>query len=1476
MCLFTHFAAGALAGGATGNVWVGAAAGLASHAVLDMIPHWDHPDWRVELAAGLASLVLLLLMPFATAPAVVGGILGMVPDLENLFQKLGWMGRGRFVFPTHTGLLPHGRALGPRSLGWQVAIFVVCFGALGLITPTDATAAEPGTTAVLGRPEIELLASDEQRTVVRLRLPAAQSPSDWESIDPRLAVWPVAGWTGEQGLEDVPPQWLLPLAVPTRLDVPARVLGVSWWKEPTEGSFDQASLVQAGRPAVQRGVPILGAVVALSGGGGILREITLEFSHAPTGTERENLGLAGGEGFGLKSGAEAPTGVLNPDLQRRLAAGDRERALTGRPAAHKDAAGPLFAATTHWLKLDVTATGFYRVSGQDLAGWGVSTGEVDPAKLRLYRGGGLHLDANPEVPDAAQPRRVGLNEVAISVQDGGDGEWNLDDELHFYGVGTSTWLDRFDPAAGRLDHYDHPAASTAVYWLTWEADAVPSPLPGTPRRVLPVAAPAQGAPVETAGQVRTHFEQQVLDDRGLVADNYVWANTISSSRTESFTLRNPVPGAAARYSVEVRATSFGWRPTYEAVAWLNGDEAGAGRTFFTGNSQEDSLRVRVMGSSATVVAGGNTLRLRNARADSGQVLALDSYGVMVPSRLDLGDGQGPIQFGLWGDTVPAPGTPTDLQVAVPAPSELLLWDVTVPDSSLALAGTAGTGTVTYGLVRDPGVDRHFVTARRSSLARVAAGRRVQPVDLTARSTALDYVVIAPQGFINAAADLAAYRGTDIPGIAVPAAAAVLVDDIYDNFSGGQKDVWALRNYLRWVYGQSAHRLQYVCLLGNASRDPRNYKNKVPYLDLADLVPTQLRTTFPDNPAHESVWDSPYASDDGLVSFEASQYRQWDTPDLHCARLPALTPAEARGMVDRVIAYARSPEPGPWRNHVLMTADDANRPGHPVPIRGIEPSHTVQAEKLAETYLPVAVDVQKIFAVDYPFAPGSRIKPEVRQAINVALSAGTTMFYYVGHGADDNLADEQIFRTQDIAGLTNGLRRFVFLAFSCDVGVYDSIVRRSMAEEFVAGQAGGAIAAICASQVSFVNENEDLSEAFYAVLYPGRGVMPERTLGAALSLAKGLMGGGNLGANAQRYTLFGDPATRLPHPDDSLGFATGSLDTLRTGRRHTALVDDGAGDGYSLLVNDSQQPTVFTAWLTYYDSSLGRNVYVSPADYPWLKQGATVFRGTGTAGAGDLAVPFKAPLQLGLGERGRVRLIVDDPDGGRTAVATVPVVSGGTGPSDDLIGPDIVLGFEDGRYRVQPGTQLEVALQDTSGIAMLGTSPGNSILLEFDDSGFMTNVTGAFAYDPDSYTAGRLGFGLPSDLAPGRHTAALYAADALGNVGSDTLSFELVPAGVADIASVTLFPNPTAGPCRLIFELSEPMEVRWDIYTVAGRRVRTVQEAFAQAGPRILEWDGRDTEGDEIGNGTYLYVVRGLSAGGDGRDITRTGKLVIMR
>ncbi len=90
MCLFTHFAAGALAGGATGHVGWAAVAGAASHAVLDAIPHYDHPDWRLELAGGVAALLLLLAMPFVSPAAVVGGLtVSRVAGTISTYEKHG-------------------------------------------------------------------------------------------------------------------------------------------------------------------------------------------------------------------------------------------------------------------------------------------------------------------------------------------------------------------------------------------------------------------------------------------------------------------------------------------------------------------------------------------------------------------------------------------------------------------------------------------------------------------------------------------------------------------------------------------------------------------------------------------------------------------------------------------------------------------------------------------------------------------------------------------------------------------------------------------------------------------------------------------------------------------------------------------------------------------------------------------------------------------------------------------------------------------------------------------------------------------------------------------------------------------------------------------------------------------------------------------------------------------------------------------
>ncbi|MBK7188202.1 MAG: hypothetical protein IPH86_05815 [bacterium] len=331
MCLFTHFAAGALAGGLTGSPLWGAVAGVASHAVLDVLPHYDHPDWRLELGGGIAALALLLAMPFASWAAVIGGIAGMLPDLENLFQKLGKMRRDQFVYPTHTGLLKHGRPLGPRNLAVQAAIFVACFAVLGLARPGDAAAAEPGVLesgpeAVMAAPVVRVVSQTAGRTVVRIDMPVT------------------AGWSAE-------------------------------------------SIISVAMPAIFRGVPLAGCSVPLYQGDGILAGLTIEFSH-PSGPGYEiaaNRSATFDDDSSLLPGFSVPASVANPQLFTAIAR--QAQAPRQVRAAAKAAPFDPFLSTGNWVKLGIPASGLYRLTGQQLSGYGVPVASVDPANLRLYRGG---------------------------------------------------------------------------------------------------------------------------------------------------------------------------------------------------------------------------------------------------------------------------------------------------------------------------------------------------------------------------------------------------------------------------------------------------------------------------------------------------------------------------------------------------------------------------------------------------------------------------------------------------------------------------------------------------------------------------------------------------------------------------------------------------------------------------------------------------------------------------------------------------------------------------------------------------------------------------------------------------------------------------------------------------------------------------------------------------------------------------------
>ncbi len=108
--------------------------------------------------------------------------------------------------------------------------------------------------------------------------------------------------------------------------------------------------------------------------------------------------------------------------------------------------------------------------------------------------------------------------------------------------------------------------------------------------------------------------------------------------------------------------------------------------------------------------------------------------------------------------------------------------------------------------------------------------------------------------------------------------------------------------------------------------------------------------------------------------------------------------------------------------------------------------------------------------------------------------------------------------------------------------------------------------------------------------------------------------------------------------------------------------------------------------------------------------------------------------------------------------------------------------------------------------------------------------------------------------PGQWFVHAYVKDASGNI--DTIEQCFTVSSTNGIEHVMNYPNPFKDKTDFTFVLrsDSPADLKIIVYTIAGRKIRTLIPASLRAGLNIVEWDGRDERGNEVGNGTYLYRV----------------------
>ncbi len=71
-----------------------------------------------------------------------------------------------------------------------------------------------------------------------------------------------------------------------------------------------------------------------------------------------------------------------------------------------------------------------------------------------------------------------------------------------------------------------------------------------------------------------------------------------------------------------------------------------------------------------------------------------------------------------------------------------------------------------------------------------------------------------------------------------------------------------------------------------------------------------------------------------------------------------------------------------------------------------------------------------------------------------------------------------------------------------------------------------------------------------------------------------------------------------------------------------------------------------------------------------------------------------------------------------------------------------------------------------------------------------------------------------------------------------------------------YPNPFSANTTFIFQhnISEQIDVKIKIYTIAGRLIKNIEEFSITDKYVKIDWDGRDEDGSQIANGTYLYKI----------------------
>ena len=614
-----------------------------------------------------------------------------------------------------------------------------------------------------------------------------------------------------------------------------------------------------------------------------------------------------------------------------------------------------------------------------------------------------HVPISGGVPSANLEILNEGEDIPIDIHDGGDGIFNSGDYIQFVG---------YPPKPSPYCYWNIYNVDN-VYWFTYQSDTPPDTfkvIDGFPHTINEKI---------TSTLHTVHYEKDSLYERlGYAPDGnrdfWFWGSAEGSNGTPTDVFTTTFPKmnnwVTDSNKITIRADLHGlttydaYNPDHLAKIFINNQFAGSiawdaeTRATFKGTVtvSADGIQINPQNNFYVSVDGAainnsDLIRVNWFEIEYWRALKADSINLTFESS------SGMIGINTYSITN---WLSNNMEIYIPQRGELILNPqvLDTPNKEVLFNDNVNQKTEYFCVSND------YFLSPDSIIKDI-------PSDLRNTENGADYLIITHPKFISAANILAEFRSQHLEGYSNPRVKVVNVQDIYDEFSNGLLNPYAIKDFIKYTFNSwQDPKPHYVALMGDMSYDYRH-------------VLASSRLNYIPSIPYQQIRYGQAVSDNNFVAVSGNDV----FPDMAIGRLSCETLDEANVLVDKILNY---PEDNgkKWKQNVLLIGGGSDATDENFFHFNTENLY------LQNSYIvPQGYTTSKVFR--YP-ANAAQAKfqgegPEIRQKID----SGCVIVNYYGHGGSAQW--DLVFLNDDIYQLDNEGRLPMIFSVTCYTAHFDN-------------------------------------------------------------------------------------------------------------------------------------------------------------------------------------------------------------------------------------------------------------------------------------------------------------------------------------------------------------------------------------------------------------------------------------------------------